>query len=159
MSQIGLHRKVEKSTMSTLPPPIPGTPKSGPSRMQPPPISGVGGGVKQPVIHAEDYVRASKLPVIIAMVATVISLVIAVVLHKFSTWIDFVGYLLTPFLVIACAGLDSVQQRRKSATDAYFLENRGYSKLLRLLSGLSILISIPHINGIATTVAAWVAKL
>jgi purine-cytosine permease-like protein len=126
--------------------------------MQPPPINGVG-GTKQPVIHAEDYVRASKLPVIIAIVATVLSVVLIFALPNFSTWINVLGYLLTPFLVIACAGIDSVQQRRKSATDTYFLENRGYSKLLRVLSGVSILISIPHINGIATTVAAWVAKL
>jgi hypothetical protein len=52
-----------------------------------------------------------------------------------------------------------VQQRRKATTDLYFLENRKYSLFLRVLSALALLISIPHINAIATTVAAWVADL
>jgi purine-cytosine permease-like protein len=145
--------------MSSLPPPIPGAPKSG-GVMKPPPVpSGFGGSTTTTKIHAEDYVRASILPLIIALVATVASLVLTLFFRNVSTWVHLLGYLLTPFLVIICAGLDSVQQRRKATTDLYFLENRKYSIFLRALSALALLISIPHINGIATTVAAWVADL
>jgi purine-cytosine permease-like protein len=128
--------------------------------MKPPPVpSGFGGSTTTTKIHAEDYVRASILPLIIALVATVASLVLTLFFRNVSTWVHLLGYLLTPFLVIICAGLDSVQQRRKATTDLYFLENRKYSIFLRALSALALLISIPHINGIATTVAAWVADL
>jgi len=144
--------------MSTLPPPIPGTPKSS-GVMKPPPVPGGFGGTTTTKIHAEDYVRASILPLIIAIVATVASLILTFFPGRDSTWVHLIGYLLTPFLVIICAGLDSVQQRRKATTDLYFLENRKYSFFLRALSALALLISIPHINGIATTVAAWVADL
>ncbi|CAB4598649.1 unannotated protein [freshwater metagenome] len=145
--------------MSTLPPPIPGTPKSG-GVMKPPPVpSGFGGTTATTKIHAEDYVRASILPLVIALVATVASLILTLFFRNVSTWVHLLGYLLTPFLVIICAGLDSVQQRRKATTDLYFLENRKYSFFLRALSALALLISIPHINGIATTIAAWVADL
>lgn len=145
--------------MSTLPPPIPGTPKSG-GVMKPPPVpGGFGGSQTTTKIHAEDYVRASILPLVIALVAAVASLVLTLFFGGISTWVHLLGYLLTPFLVIICAGLDSVQQRRKATTDLYFLENRKYSLFLRVLSALALLISIPHINAIATTVAAWVADL
>jgi purine-cytosine permease-like protein len=128
--------------------------------MKPPPVpGGFGGSHTTTKIHAEDYVRASILPLIIALVAAVASLVLTLFFGGISTWVHLVGYLLTPFLVIICAGLDSVQQRRKATTDLYFLENRKYSLFLRVLSALALLISIPHINAIATTVAAWVADL
>jgi len=145
--------------MSTLPPPIPGTPKSGGIMKPPPTPGGFGGSSTTTKIHAEDYVRASVLPLIIAVVATFASLILTIFLSGISTWVHVIGYLLTPFLVIICAGLDSVQQRRKATTDLYFLENRKYSFFLRVLSALALVISIPHINGIATTVAAWVADL
>ena len=144
--------------MSTLPPPIPGIPTHNTSKLVPPPVNGV--GIPGPTVyHADDYVDASKLPVYIAIAATIISLILAKRFHNYSTWISLIGYFLTPFLVIICTGIDSVQQRRKAATDEYFVEKNSYSKILRALSALSILISIPHITGIAVTVAAWVATL
>jgi purine-cytosine permease-like protein len=141
--------------MTTLPPPIPGMPPRSQSQT-PPPIAGV--KKTAPKIHAEDFVHASKLPLVIAVTAVVVSLVLAIALNRTSTWINVIGYLLTPFTVIACAGLDSVQQRRRATTDEYFLENSKYSFYLRILSGVALLISIPHINAIATSVAAWLAR-
>ena len=125
--------------------------------MQPPPISGVSGKTKAVVIHPEDYVSASVLPLLIAIVATAAS-IFTIIVGNFSIWIHVVGYFLTPFLVIICAGLDSVQQRRKATTDLYFVENRKYSLLLRLLSGIALTLSIPHINSMAMAISAWVAK-
>jgi purine-cytosine permease-like protein len=126
--------------------------------MKPPPIGGLPGLNKPIVIHPEDYVKASVLPLVIGAGASLVSILL-ILLGDFSTWIHLAGYFLTPFLVIICAGLDSVQQRRKATTDLYFVENRKYSLFLRVLSALSLLLSIPHINSIATTISAWVAKL
>ena len=144
--------------MTTLPPPPPGTPKSS-GAMKPPPIGGFAGGAKQTVIHKEDYEHASKLPLIIAIVAIVASALLTIFANRISTWINLAGYLLTPFIVIICTGLDSVQQRRRATTDLYFLENRKITSALRGLSFISLLLSIRHIEAIASTVAAWVAKL
>jgi|688.fasta_scaffold659297_1 hypothetical protein len=143
--------------MTTLPPPIPGMPKNV-ANMQPPPIGGQPGQSKAKTIHPEDYVKASSLPLIVAIAASIAS-VFTIIFGDLSTWVHVAGYFLTPFLVIICAGLDSVQQRRKATTDLYFIENRKFSLLLRVLSGISLLLSIPHINSIATTVSAWVAKI
>lgn len=150
-------KKGRLGQMTTLPPPIPGLPNIS-GAMQPPPIGGLPGLNKPMVIHPEDYVKASVLPLVIGVSASAAS-VLLIFLGDFSTWIHIVGYFLTPFLVIICTGLDSVQQRRKATTDLYFVENRKYSLILRVLSGLSLLLSIPHINSIATTISAWVAKL
>jgi purine-cytosine permease-like protein len=130
--------------------------------MKPPHIPGGPAGARTNTrIHAEDYVRASILPLIVALVATFASLILSLLMliRNVSTWFHVLGYLLTPFLVIFCAGLDSVQQRRKASTDSYFLANRRYTIFLRGLSIVALLISIPHINGIATSVAAWAADL
>lgn len=144
--------------MTTLPPPPPGAPKSA-GAMKPPPIGGLPGGAKQTVIHKEDYEHASKLPLVIAIVAIVASIALTLFANRLSAWINFGGYLLTPFIVIICTGLDSVQQRRRATTDLYFLENRKITSALRGLSFLSLLLSIPHIEAIASSIAAWVAKL
>lgn len=141
--------------MTTLPPPIPGMPPRSQSQT-PPPIAGV--KKTTPKIHAEDFVHASKVPLLISIVAVIASIALAFLFNRTSTWINVIGYLLTPFTVIACAGLDAVQQRRRSTTDEYFLENTKYSFFLRVLSGIALLISIPHINAIATSIAAWLAR-
>ena len=144
--------------MTTLPPPIPGAPKNS-GVMKPPPIGGLPGGNKPTVIHKEDYEHASKLPLVIAIIAIIASAALTLFANHISTWINLAGYLLTPFLVIICTGLDSVQQRRRATTDLYFLENRKFTSALRGLSFLALLLSIPHIEAIASTVSAWVAKL
>lgn len=143
--------------MTTLPPPIPGAPSQPRKSVPPPPIGG-GPAVKPTVINPEDYDHAKPWPILLASVALVASLVITIFFRHETAWFYLLGYLLTPFVAIFAMGLDVVSQRRQSITNEFFLENRKFTKIVRVLGFISVLLAIPHIEGLATAISAWLAN-
>ena len=144
--------------MSTLPPPLPPKPNQPP---QPPiGVPGVsrvpGTGVRSNYL-AGDLVHATPIFLVTAIVIAISSLVIAV-LPLDSIFIAILGYLLTPFSVMVLMGLDTVVQRKKTSAEAWFVPNPNYSKLLRILAGVSLLLSYPHISVIAAHISAKLAE-
>jgi hypothetical protein len=55
-------------------------------------------------------------------------------------------------------GMDTVYQRKKTSEEAWFVPNPNYSRILRILAGVSLLLSYPHINVIAKNISAQLAE-
>ena len=150
--------------MSTLPPPLPPKPNQPP---QPPigvpgvpgvpGVSRVPGTGVRPNYLAGDLVHATPIFLITAIVIAITSLVIAVLPFD-NIFVAILGYLLTPFSVMVLMGLDTVVQRKKTSAEAWFVPNPNYSKLLRILAGVSLLLSYPHISVIAAHISAKLAE-
>lgn len=140
--------------MSTLPPPLPPRPSQSPMQV---PGSSAFTPQRAPKFFEGDLVKATPLFIVLAIVVTVISLILAI-LPTSNVLIAIVGYLLTPFTVMVLMGWDTVSQRKKTSTEAWFVPNPSYSKLLRILAGVSILLSYPHINQIASSISAKLAE-
>ena len=144
--------------MSTLPPPIP---SSDPTRrfgsMQPPTIGGLNNSRKQ-TFNAEDLKKASPLPLIIGIFSLIASLIV-IFLNDDSVVLSALGYALTPFLSIAALGFDTVWQRRKTTQFPWYVANPNFSRALRVIAGISIVLSYPHIHGLASHLSAWLADV
>ncbi len=144
--------------MSTLPPPIP----PRPNQSTPPPI-GVPGSTRipgagaRPTYLAGDLVHATPLFLVAAIVMAISSLVIAF-LPTDNLLVAILGYVLTPFSVMVLMGLDTVVQRKKTSAEPWFVPNPNFSKLLRILAGVSLLLSYPHISVIAAHISAKLAE-
>ena len=72
--------------------------------------------------------KASIVPLLVAVFAIVLSLGISFLTrnqaHAFG--LHLVGYLLTPLVVALAMGLDSIDQRKKTGSDAWFEKNKRY---------------------------------
>ena len=112
---------------------------------------------RAPKFFEGDLVKATPLFIILAIVVAVISLILAILPTR-NVLIAIIGYLLTPFAVMVLMGWDTVSQRKKKSTEAWFVPNPSYSKLLRILAGVSLLLSYPHISAIAKFVSAKLAE-
>ncbi len=150
--------------MANLPPP---PPPSGPGNFPPIPSfngpreSGLPGGVpKLPnkKFVAEDIEKASIWPVVLAVTAILVSVVIWVLNRHSSLLLSACGYLLAPFIVILCLGFDNFIQRTKTSKGDWFVPNQNYGQILRILTGIAILLSYPHISGLADHISAWLAQ-
>ena len=104
--------------------------------------------------------KASFVPLLVALIAILISLGITFLArnqaHAFL--LHLVGYVLTPLVVALAMGLDAIDQRRKTGADAWFEKNTKYSLILRILTGLSFLIALPHISSMAKDIAEKIAS-
>ena len=104
--------------------------------------------------------QASVVPLSVALVAIVISCVISFLTrnqaHAFA--LHLVGYVLTPLVVALMMGLDSIDQRKKTGSDAWYEKNTKYSLTLRILTGLSFVIALPHIASMAKDIAEKLAS-
>jgi len=104
--------------------------------------------------------KASFLPTLVALIAICISLGISVLTrnqaHAFG--LHLVGYVLTPLVVALAMGLDSIDQRKKTGSDAWFEKNTKFSLILRILTGLSFIIALPHIASMAKDIAEKLAS-
>lgn len=122
-----------------------------------PPIGGI---PRAPVrkFNPEDIEKASVLPVVIAVVAIVLSLLVWIVNRHSSVVLSAVGYLLSPFVVILCLGLDNFLQRRRTSKGDWFVPNQNYGRVLRFLAGAALVLSYPHISGLADHISAWLAQ-
>ena len=85
------------------------------------------------------------------------SLILAILPTK-NTLVAIIGYLLTPFIVMVLMGWDTVSQRKKTSAEAWFIPNPTYSKLLRILAAISLLLALPHINLISLSISAKIAE-
>jgi len=146
--------------MSTLPPPIPSnSPANRPGVKLPPNV--IGGKIGQPQrrqsFREEDLVQASPLPLIMAIAALVLSAIL-IFINNDNPLLSIVGYLCTPFLAMVALGLDSVWQRRKTTQFPWFVQNPNFSRLLRIIAGISLIFSYPHIHTIANHISAWLAQ-
>ena len=134
-----------------------------PSGNLPQPPTGVPGspgmprsGVR-PTYLAGDLVHATPLFLIVGVLLAISSLVIAFIPTD-NVLIAIVGYLLTPFSVMVLMGLDTVVQRKKTSSEPWFVPNPNFSKLLRILAGVSLALSYPHISVIAAHISAKMAE-
>ncbi|MEI7540577.1 MAG: hypothetical protein WCJ89_03770 [Actinomycetes bacterium] len=108
---------------------------------------------------AEDIERASVIPVLTSGFAILISCLIWLTNKNDGPFLSLLGYLFSPFIVIICLGIDSYLQRLKISKFAWFLPNPNYSKILKAFAIISIAISYPHINNLASHISAWLAQV
>lgn len=135
--------------MSTLQPPSAGMPPPSPSM-------GMGG------ILDEEPTKASAAPLIVGIVALVISAVLEALdylaISPFTyDIVNVIGYVLTPFVVFMCVAWDAAAQRlgRRSP---WFDIRPGYSRTLRILAVVSLAVAIVHILEMGRAVGEWAVQ-
>ena len=112
---------------------------------------------------ARGATTATPLPLIIAAIAAVVSLAIAVVVLLTASatvnilgigvplvtadawWLSFIGYVLTPVVVIGCYGWNAIAQRDGLRRNRNFVLRPGYSRALAWVAGLGILLGAWHV--------------
>lgn len=116
------------------------------------------GGESQ--IMAKNSSKASFIPLLVAGIAIVLSIAITFVTrnqaHAFL--LHLIGYFLTPLVVALAMGWDAIDQRKKTGEDAWFEKNTKFSLILRILTGLSFVIALPHISSMAKDIAEKLAS-
>jgi hypothetical protein len=104
--------------------------------------------------------KASLLPIILAVILIILSIFITLMAgtsgQKLSIYL--LGYLATPLAVGLCMGWDSIDQRKKTKSDPWFIAKSKYSLILRILTGISFLVALPHINSIARILSTLLAE-
>jgi len=104
---------------------------------------------------AKNSSKASFIPLLVAAIAIVLSVAITFLTrnqaHAFL--MHLIGYVLTPLVVALSMGWDAIDQRKKTGADAWFEKNMKFSLILRILTGLSFLIALPHISSMAKDIA------
>ena len=109
---------------------------------------------------AKNSSKASFIPLLVASIAIVISIVITFLTrnqaHAFL--MHLIGYVLTPLVVALSMGWDAIDQRKKTGADAWFEKNTKFSLILRILTGLSFVMALPHINSMAKDIAEKLAS-
>jgi hypothetical protein len=98
---------------------------------------------------------ASILPLVVAGLAVLISCAIYLLTRTVADafLLHLLGYLLTPLAVALCLGWDSIAQRIGKGNDPWFSANSKFSLVIRLLTGVSFLVAVPHIVAMATDIA------
>lgn len=97
---------------------------------------------------------ASPLPVILGVVGILLSAGIAYFLAELGAeWWSIVGYAFTPLLVVLATGWDAISQM-SGRKDSWFVIRPLFSKVLRILAGVSIVIGVIHI----WRISEWLAK-
>ena len=129
-----------------------------------PPKAGGGSTGSQPTKTYQssgDPKKASIIPLIVAVVLILISLVITFITkgEHSGLSIHILGYLATPLAVGLCMGWDSIDQRNKTKADPWFIPKSKYSLILRVLTALSFLAAFPHISEIAKYLSQSLADL
>lgn len=109
---------------------------------------------------AGDSKRASLLPLLLAIVLIALSMAVTIIAGSSgqNLSIYLLGYAATPLAVGLCMGWDSIDQRKKIKSDPWFIPKLKYSLVLRVLTGLSFLIALPHINAIARILSTSLAE-
>jgi len=150
--------------MANLPPPPPSSgqgnlpPTSSFNARREPTLPGGVPKLPNKKIFDEDIEKANIWPVVLALAAILISIAIWVLNRHSSFLLSACGYLLAPFIVILCLGFDNFIQRTKTSKGEWFVPNQNYGQILRILTGLAIILSYPHISGLADHISAWLAQ-
>ena len=94
---------------------------------------------------------ASIFPVIIGFIFLISSLVSYILTRStaHALVVHGVSYLFTPIGVALCMGWDNASQRNGLKNSPWFEKNKNYSIALRVMTGLSFLVAIPHIHALA----------
>ncbi len=118
-------------------------------------------------------VVASPLPLIIAAAAVFVSLVLAAVVLLTSSatvkllgigiplvisgawWLSFIGYVLTPIVVIGCYGWNAIAQRDGLRRNRNFVLRTGYSRGLAWAAGVGIVLGAWHVLNLAVPLSEW----
>jgi len=108
--------------------------------------------------NPKKFERASVLPIVIAILAIGLSTLIWFINRHSSMALSAIGYLLSPLAVIMALGLDNFLQRTHTSKGEWFVPNQSYGRVLRFLTGLALILSYPHISGLADHISAWLAQ-
>jgi hypothetical protein len=113
--------------------------------------------ITQPIGESK---KASLLPLIFAITLIILSIFITLKIGVSgqNLTIYLLGYLFTPLAVGLCMGWDSIDQRKKTKSNPWFIAKSKYSLILRILTGLSFLVALPHINAIARILSTLLAE-
>lgn len=105
--------------------------------------------------------KASILPLLIALILILLSSFLSITKYdkSASLKIFLIGYFCTPLAVGLCLGWDSLNQRKKTKNDPWFIPKPKYSLLLRVLTGLSFIFAFPHIHSIARILSEYLAEM
>ncbi|GAA2009029.1 hypothetical protein [Microbacterium ulmi] len=116
---------------------------------------------------------ASSLPLIVGSAALAVSVAIAVVVaiaasgpvavlgipvplvRSDAFWLSLVGYLLTPFVVVACYGWDVLAQRDGLRANRNFVVRPAWTRRLLWLAGAGILVGLWHILNLSVPLSEW----
>lgn len=104
--------------------------------------------------------KASLLPLIITISLILISLILTLTKYGKSAELFYyvLGYLATPLAVGMCMGWDSIDQRKKTKNDPWFIPKAKYSLILRILTAASFIVAFPHIHSIAKILSEYLAE-
>jgi purine-cytosine permease-like protein len=73
-----------------------------------------------------------------------------------SWWLSFIGYLLTPVLVLACYGWDAVGQRNGLRANRNFVLRPTWRRSLQWLTGIAIVVGAWHVLNLSVPLSeAW----
>lgn len=113
--------------------------------------------ITQPVGETK---KASLLPLFLAVALIILSIAVTLIAGSSGQNISIylLGYLATPLAVGLCMGWDSIDQRKKTKSNPWFIAKSKYSLILRILTGLSFLVALPHINAIARILSTLLAE-
>ncbi len=122
------------------------------STLLPPSVPSAGPGGPPTLYSGDDYEeprKASVLPLLVAVLLLVASVVIGVLdwqgISPFTyNYFNLVGYVLTPFLVFMCVAWDAAAQR-SGRRSPWFDIRPGYSRALRVLAVGALVVAIFHI--------------
>ena len=139
------------------------------SSLQPPsmgPSANLGGGSltgATPIVSDYEESRtASPLPLILAIVLLVVSGVVWLLdlqgIYPFTyDYFNLAGYVLTPFLVLICVAWDAAAQRA-GRRSPWFDIRPGYSRVLRVIAVVALIVATPHILEMGRSVGEWVVQ-
>ena len=127
-----------------------------------PPAFGAGSAPTAGVLDYEEPKKASALPLVAGLLflgASVALLVLDTLGISPFTYdaVNVAGYALTPFLVFMALAWDSSAQR-SGRRSPWFDIRPGYSRTLRVLAVVSLLVAIGHILEIGRAVGEWVVQ-
>ena len=128
------------------------------SSLKPPTVGGVPKLPNKKVL-LEDLEKATPIPIVIASLALVLSIIIWIINRHSSLFLSAVGYCLSPFIVIMCLGLDTFLQRRKTSAGDWFIPNHSFGVILRAMTLFALILSYPHVSGLADHISAWLAQV
>ncbi len=129
-----------------------------------PPKSGNIFGSSNPALRNTQSIgeskKASLLPLILAVTLIILSIFVTLMVETSgqNLYIYLLGYIATPLAVGLCMGWDSIDQRKKTKSDPWFIAKSKYSLVLRVLTGVSFLVALPHINAIARILSTLLAE-
>lgn len=120
---------------------------------------------------ASGRTQASPIPLVVAAAALVVSLALAVtVLVSASAtvnilglgfalvtpdawWLSFIGYVLTPIVVIGCYGWNAIAQRDGLRRNRNFALRPAYSRALAWAAGIGILLGAWHVLNLSVPIS------